>query len=111
MRDGGAQTLPARGTTVGAAMLAEAQVSSMTTNHEGSRSGWASSQSQRRIRTSGQFCLAACAVFFPGGPVPLEEGTACRSRTGDRARQEAAQFLDGGITHLVGQLRTYSGMG
>lgn len=56
------------------AMLVDAQVSSMNTRRSGSRSSWASNQSQRRFRMSGRFCSAAYAVFFKGQAAPVEEG-------------------------------------
>jgi hypothetical protein len=35
------------------------------TGLSGSSSGWFSNQASRRLRTSGRFCLAACAVYAP----------------------------------------------
>jgi hypothetical protein len=36
----------------------------MKISRSGSRSSWPSNQASRRLRISGRFCSAACAVFF-----------------------------------------------
>jgi hypothetical protein len=55
------------------AILVEAPVSSMKTKLSGSRSGCAWNQACRRATTSGRSCSLACAVFFNGHAVPIEE--------------------------------------
>ena len=55
------------------AILVEAPVSSMKTRRSGSSSGWRSNQSRRRRRTSGRCCSLACAVFFEGHAVAIQQ--------------------------------------
>src|SRR3546814_5228739 len=53
--------------------LVDVPVSSMNTRRSGSSSGWSSSQARRRRRTSGRCCSLACAVFFEGHAVTIEQ--------------------------------------
>ncbi len=55
------------------AIFVEAPVSSMNTRRSGSRSGWASNQAWRRAATPGRSCSLACAVFFEGEIVAVQE--------------------------------------
>jgi hypothetical protein len=55
------------------AMFVAVQVSSMNTSFPGSRSGCASNQARRLLRTSARFCSTACPVFFSVFAVALEE--------------------------------------
>jgi hypothetical protein len=54
-------------------MFVLAQVSSMKTSLEGSRSSWLSDQASRRFTMSGRSCSFASADFFPGDAVACEE--------------------------------------
>ena len=79
------------------AMLVDAQVSSMNTRRSGSRSSWASNQSQRRVRMSGRFCSAACAVFFKRQAAAVEEGPKRRpSRIHITLRGKLVEYLADG---------------
>src|SRR5438105_2892565 len=64
------------------AILVEAPVSSTNTSRSGSRSGCTSNHASRRAATSDLPCSLACAVFFEGHAVALEEAP-------DRAGREA----------------------
>src|SRR5208337_1053057 len=55
------------------ARLVEAPVSSMKTSFVGSRSSCPANHSRRRLCTSARCCSSACAVFFKGDPVTVEE--------------------------------------
>src|SRR3546814_621420 len=55
------------------AIFVDVPVSSMNTRRSGSSSGWSSSQARRRRRTSGRCCSLACAVFFEGHAVTIEQ--------------------------------------
>src|SRR5438270_4251964 len=55
------------------ASLAEAPVSSMKTSLVGSRSSCPANHSRRRFWTSARCCSSACAVFFEGDLVTVEE--------------------------------------
>src|SRR6185503_12431731 len=55
------------------AIFVEAPVSSMKTRRRGSRSGCAARQACLRAATSGRSCSLACAVFFEGLRVAIEE--------------------------------------
>ena len=87
-------------------ILVDTDVSSMKTSRAGSRSGWPSNHASRRAATSGRCCSLACAVFFKGHSVTVEEAP-------DRARREggavfAAQPLgqfDQRDVHLCVDLR------
>src|ERR1700752_4036372 len=56
------------------ARLVEAPVSSMKTSFVGSRSSCPANHSRRRFCTSARCCSSACAVFFKGDLVTVEEG-------------------------------------
>src|SRR6202022_4216510 len=73
------------------AILVEAPVSSMKTSLSGSRLGTSSRQAWRAAATSGLSCSAACAVFFEGHGVTIEE-------TPNRARRKRHPQL--GFEHL-----------
>src|SRR5208282_1341099 len=55
------------------ARLVEAPVSSMKTSFVGSRSSCPANHSRRRLCTSARCCSSACAVFFKGDLVTIEE--------------------------------------
>src|SRR5579863_9550515 len=73
-------------------MLVLAQLSSTNTSRSGSRLICSSNQADRRLRTSGRSCSAACAVFFARQPTPAEEApqrtvTEVQAVTGEFAPQ------------------------
>src|SRR5208283_3141605 len=55
------------------ARFVEAPVSSMKTSFVGSRSSCPANHSRRRFWTSARCCSSACAVFFKGDLVTVEE--------------------------------------
>src|ERR1700739_3442577 len=55
------------------ARLVEAPVSSMKTSFVGSRSSCPANHSRRRFCPSARCCSSACAVFFKGDVVTVEE--------------------------------------
>src|ERR1044071_7788370 len=58
----------------------------MKTRRSGSRSGWRSNHAARRAATSGRACSLACAVFFDGQAMAIEEAP-------DRARGKGYTVL------------------
>src|SRR5947209_17637694 len=62
------------------ARLVEAPVSSMKTSFVGSRSSCPANHSRRRFCTSARCCSSACAVFFKGDLVTVEETPQHRDR-------------------------------
>src|ERR1700746_1324974 len=62
------------------ARLVEAPVSSMKTSFVGSRSSCPANHSRRRLCTYARCCSSACAVFFKGNLVTIEETPQHRAR-------------------------------
>ena len=81
-----------RASLVEAPLIAFGAQPSMKTRCVGSRSGWVSNQASRRAATSGRSRSQACAVFFDGHGVAVEDAP-------DRARRKACAVLQEASTY------------